>query len=214
MKRYLNIIAIGFLCMGMFSCKKDSFNYPEGTVGISKITNYPTFTINGDPFMSIIKGQSFTDPGATAKEGSNDLKVTVSGSVNTGVAGLYDVTYSAVNKDGFAGTAVRKVAVLPSAVVAGATIAGDYNYAAGGTTSTVSMLAPGFFQASNIWSAATTISAYLISIDGKNIIIPSQTNGFGTLSGTGTLDANGNLQYVATIPEQGINNSVRKWVKK
>lgn len=213
MKKYLMIIILGFIGMTYSSCKKEDFNYPEGYVGISKITKYATFNMKGDAYQSLVKGGTYTEQGVTAKEGSSDLTVTVSGSVNTAVAGLYVISYSATNGDGFPATINRYIAVLPSAEVAGANIAGDYNYATAAATATITKLAPGFYQASNIWSALTTISAYLISVDGQNIIIPSQANAFGTLSGTGTLVGT-SLKYVATIPEQGISNSTRSWVKK
>jgi hypothetical protein len=213
MKKYLVIIILGFIGMTYSSCKKEDFNYPEGYVGISKVTKYATFTMKGDAYQSIVKGGTYTEQGVTAKEGSSDLTVKVSGSVNTAVAGLYIITYSATNGDGFPATVNRYIAVLPSAEVAGSTIAGDYNYATGGTTATITKLAPGFYQADNIWSAATTISAYLISVDGQSIIVPTQANAFGTLSGTGTL-AGSSLKYVVSIPEQSISNSTRSWVKK
>ncbi|TSJ43268.1 DUF5011 domain-containing protein [Mucilaginibacter corticis] len=219
MKKYIKYVGLVLAGVLLFSCKKDNFNYKDGYVGISKITHYPDFTITGGADTSIVVGGSYTDPGATALQGTSPLKVTSSGSVDPTKAGLYTITYSATNVDGFAGTATRYVAVLPSAEVAGSNISGAYTYKAGGASpnATITKVAAGFYYASNVYSGSLTISAYLISVDGKNIIIPSQSTAYGELDGTGVLlgsTSGSALNYTLNLPDQGITARLRNWLKQ
>ncbi len=97
------------------SCKKDSEN-------ISKITYYPDFKMAGDPIYFIPLGNAFTDSGATATEDGNQIPVTVSVSgdyfqysgtqVDISSPNKYIITYSAKNKDGFAGSVERDVYIV------------------------------------------------------------------------------------------------------
>jgi hypothetical protein len=56
----------------------------------------PVITLNGSASMSVVQGSTFTDPGATAtddRDGNITSKVAVWGSVNTGTAGTYTLSY-------------------------------------------------------------------------------------------------------------------------
>lgn len=226
MKKYISYLFI-LAVSGMLltSCQKDNFNYPDGYVGRSKITTYAIFTLTGGAYSSVVKGGTFTDPGATAKQGSETLKVTATGTVNTSTVGLYTITYSAANSDGFDATAIRYVAVLPAAEATGVNIAGKYGYTAGaptasGTPSTITKLAPGFYYTSNVYSGAaggSVIPAYIITSDGLSWIIPSQASAYGNMFGTAVLSGTAvgsTLNYTISIPSAGVNGSVRKWVKQ
>lgn len=217
MKRNIFYIGLILVSMVMFSCNKQSFDYPDGKVGISSITQYPVFTLNGSQYVSVVKGGTYTDAGASAKEGSNTLTVKTASTVNTAAVGMYTVSYSATNKDGFEGTATRTVVVLPSAETPGVDISGKYGYAAGGATVTMTKLAAGFYYVGGIYSAATTIPAYLICVDGTNITVPLQSTAYGRLVGTAVLSGNtpgSTLNYTISLLDQGISNSVRKWLKQ
>jgi hypothetical protein len=217
MKKFLNIVGLIALSVIVFSCKKDdSFNYPEGTVGISKITNYPTFTMTGDAYASVVKGGTFTDPGVSAKEGTTDLEVKVSGQVNTAVVGIYNIVYSATNKDGFAGSVSRTVAVLPAAETAGVDVSGKYsNVGSFNYTATWTKLAPGFYRADNIWggSSAAVIASYILCVDGTNLILPvNSLSAYGRVQGTGTLSA-GTAALKVDLLDQGATGSAKNWKK-
>src|SRR5690349_12978720 len=83
---------------------------PDNTadqVGISRVTYFPTFTMKGDKYIAIVKGGTYTEPGVTAKEGTADIAVTTTGTVNTNTPGVYDIVYSATNKDGFTSSVTR-----------------------------------------------------------------------------------------------------------
>jgi hypothetical protein len=209
---FINILIFYFLAV-LSSCNKDTVIDNESQLGISRITYYATVTLKGNAYMSVVRGSSFTDPGATATSQGQNINVTTTGTVNTGQVGLYTLTYTAVNADNFPASATRTVAVLPSAEVAGTDISGSYYYVpTGANNSTVTKVAPGFYTTTNVWSNATIIPAMFITVDGITITIPNQSTAFGPMSGTGTLVA-GALNYVVSLPAQGISNSTRRWHK-
>jgi len=209
------IISVFLLALVVFtSCKKDEINNTEDKVGSSRVTRFPTFTMNGDRYESVVQGGTYADPGATAKEGEAELQVQTQGQVNTSQVGVYDIVYSAVNKDGFTGTVTRTVAVLPAAEQEGVNIAGNYKYATSAVVSTIEKLAPGFYLANNIWGP-NNIPSYIITTDGRNLVLPlNALSGYGSVQGTGTLDASGNLAYTVDLLAYGITGSTRRWVKQ
>ena len=217
--RYIKFLMLLVLALPFVACEKtEKPDNTEDRVGISRVTNFPVFTLNGEEFMSIVKGGTFTDPGATAKEGSTDLTVSKSGTVNTNTVGVYEIVYSATNKDGFSSSVTRTVAVIPSAEQPGVNIAGKYaNTGSFNYVATMTRLAAGFYVADNVWGggSAAIIAAYIITVDGANLTLPESTlSPYGRVRGTGTLDAAGNLTYVIDLVDQGITGSTRKWRKQ
>lgn len=108
MKKSLICLLLSALAlMNLTSCTKDS-------EGLTKITTYAVITLDGGPIYKVKKGSTYTDPGYTAMQGSEDVtgNVTVSGSVNTNECGFYTITYRVVNPDGFPATAQRTVVVV------------------------------------------------------------------------------------------------------
>jgi len=112
-KYFLIIVSVFFL----YSCEKE-------TEGLSRITYYCNLTLKGNPIEFVSLGGVFTDPGWEADENGKDVtgSVQITGSVNTNVAGLYRLVYSAINSDGYPKTDVRQVVVYdatPSALKSG-----------------------------------------------------------------------------------------------
>lgn len=113
--KYLYILL--FLITGtLVSCVEDDTN------GVSQITNYPIITVNGPSELFVKQGATYNDAGAVSTEGGTEIETTTkitSGSnfgldFNTNAPDQYVVTYSAVNKDGFAGNALKTVWVVPN----------------------------------------------------------------------------------------------------
>lgn len=81
----------------------------------------PVITLNGSAAVSIAQGSTFTDPGATAtddRDGNLSSKIVVSGSVNTGTAGTYTLSYNVRDAAGnFATTLARTVTVTTTGTV-------------------------------------------------------------------------------------------------
>lgn len=105
------LILLSLLAVCFVGCKDD-------TESISRVTNYPDFTMNGDAFIIHQLGDAFTDPGVTATEAGSEIDVTSSsmgtytgGALDVNTSDEYHITYSATNKDGFAGTVGRTVVV-------------------------------------------------------------------------------------------------------
>ena len=89
------------------SCDNDS------SAGVTRITYYPVLTLQGDATMHVDKGTAFADPGCKAELNGEDItsQVVTNSNVDTSKSGVYTVTYSAVNSDGFSASASRTVIV-------------------------------------------------------------------------------------------------------
>jgi len=118
----------------------------------SKITYYVTFALSGDQTMLVPVGTSYVDPGVKAMEGTKDVTSTMktTGTVNANKIGLYPVTYSAVNADGFASSSVRTVIVYDPTVTTD--ISGSY------------LLIPGSYRLTKSSGAHTVFSGYSITL--------------------------------------------------
>jgi len=214
MKKIIPLV-IMVLAFGFSSCEKDEIHNTDTKVGISDVTVYPVLTMAGSQYVSVVQGGSYTEAGVTAKEGSATIQVATTGSVNTSQPGLYTITYSATNKDGFAATTTRTVVVIPAHENAGVNLAGKYDYVAGGYTSSVTKVAEGVYTTDNAWSAGTVIPIVFVSLDGLAISVPNQPTGFGPIFGTGTYNpATKRLVYTLSIPNFGISNSNRNWQRQ
>lgn len=136
------------------------------TDGVTEITYYPTFTLVDGSAIAVEVGQPFTDPGFVCMEGDTDIsdKVKVSGSVDTNQLGVYTLTYSATNVDGFSGSVNRQVSVYNPAVttdIAGSYTASDgthrLTFSSGVTTAysgyavNIIKMAPGIFSVSDFF---------------------------------------------------------------
>jgi len=92
------------------------------TANVSRQTDFPVITLNGEAQEVILQGDTYTEQGAVATEGGEEIPyetVYVPGvlygadGVDTDLPDFYVVQYSAVNQDGFAGSALRSVIVVP-----------------------------------------------------------------------------------------------------
>ncbi len=98
----LKYLIISLLFISLFSCKKgDSYD-------ISTVTIFASFEY--EPNVLVAQGDAFT-PSAIATEGGTTLDVTVTGSADVNSIGVYEITYSATNSDGYDGTVLQIVIV-------------------------------------------------------------------------------------------------------
>jgi len=103
-----NIKTLFFLVLSfatLYSCSQ------EEEIG-STVTIYPTLTINGEQVVTVNKGTTYVELGASATAGTATLPVTTTGTVNSNVIGVYKITYEAFNSDGFAASKIRTVIVM------------------------------------------------------------------------------------------------------
>lgn len=76
----------------------------------------PVVTLNGPGSITIDQGTPWVDPGVTAHDGCDgEIPIVVEGYVNTDIPGTYLLRYSASDRSGNHGTAVRTVTVVEAA---------------------------------------------------------------------------------------------------
>lgn len=168
--------------VGIVSCKKDNFNYPAGTVGISKIIYFPIISTNGSKTQVFVQGTPFTDSGATAILNGAAVTYTTSQAITSTTApGVYEVTYTAANPQGYTASDWRIVVVVDPAQAADPTViannfSGTYLRAATGVTSTWTKIGPGVYTVENVGGAASGVGLLGIAENpsGNNIVIPVQ----------------------------------------
>lgn len=201
----------------LISCNKYDPHDTDRRVGISTITHYVVLTLKGDPFQSVVQNGSFTDSGATAFENGTAVAYSVSGSIDFTSLGIYTLTYSAVNKDGYTSSITRKVAVIPGPELPGVDLSGSYNnVGAASLTASIKKLAPGVYFTSNCWGGASeaVIPAYFLCSDGVNITVFYQNYSiYGNLDGAGTFDA-GLITWTITLEDQGPFTDTKSWQKQ
>ena len=108
MKNIFKAMAFLLITVWFVSCHEIT------TEDVTRITYYPSITILGDELAIIIKGTAYTDAGCTVDLNGKDVTdqvITVS-NVNPNAVGMYSVTYTAVNEDGFSVSARRDVFVV------------------------------------------------------------------------------------------------------
>ena len=111
MKKNILFTMLFALCaLVLTSCDKKS-------EGLSRVTYYPSITLDGDSYMVWEKGEAYVEPGYYSELNGEDVtsQVTVSGNVDVNKSGIYTLTYTTVkNEDGFDASASRTVVVLDS----------------------------------------------------------------------------------------------------
>ena len=145
----------------------------------SEITEYADFNMEGESFIYHQVGTAFTDPGVTAMEGEDELEVQITGTVDPNVTGVYYITYSAVNSDGFAASADRIVAVGDKEVAFNRDLSGVY--AVGTSSNTVTITEPGIYQNSDVLPP-NSISVWMVDLGNGDLVIPPQPSRFGSVS--------------------------------
>lgn len=167
-------------------------------------TTAPNITLTGASDMTITKGATWSDPGATASDDEDgDLtgQIVITGSVDANVAGVYHLTYTATDKAGNSSDVSRTVTVSWS----GAQLAGSYNvtdtciiagspnistYTSVATASIGQTYRALFSNLSTVFTGNT-----YMDITAGNFTIPAQyPNGTGSVyevTGSGTISVQG-----------------------
>jgi hypothetical protein len=109
-KTLLYSLMLGMSVFSLTSCNDDKDELTD-----SRLTYYVNLEMQGDAFVQVPIGSSYTDAGCTATMNGQDVtsRIVTSGldEIDVNTAGLYDVTYSAINDDGFPASVSRTVAV-------------------------------------------------------------------------------------------------------
>lgn len=107
MKKVLKTMTLALTVVVLASCNKVT------TEGVTRITYYPSVSILGDATILWPQGTAFVDPGCYAEKQGEDItsQVQITGLPDVSKPGIYTITYSATNEDGFSATAKRTVFV-------------------------------------------------------------------------------------------------------
>ena len=154
MKKILYSLMSFLITLSFTSCND------ETTQDLSVVTHYVTLELNGDELTLVPLGTTYTDEGVIALEGDEDVssEVIVDNSVNSNNVGIYTVTYSATNKDGFPSSIERTVAVYDpsvnvniegSYIVNGARTSGTTVSPYSGFSVSLTQIAPGIYEISD-----------------------------------------------------------------
>lgn len=160
------------------------------TSGYTRTTYYPVITLKGDVALSIPVGGQYTEPGFTATMGDKDATkiVKVSGTVDPTKPGVYTITYSAVNEDGFSASVSRFIGVISPAAAA-MDISGAYKRNAGALgVATVKKVSgyDGLYTNNNPGGIATpdVIVVYMFHTEPTVVSAPAQPTSAGTFACT------------------------------
>ena len=192
-----------------FSCEEDKV-----TEGISSITYYPVITLKGEQWNQVAVGGTFTDPGATAKEGDTEIQVKVSGTVDTKTPGVYVITYDAVNKDGYSSTEYRYIGVISAAATTD--ITGSYQRNAGANgVSKVTKVSGNLYKADNVGGVAVPApgdAVLFYYFDKGKIGVPYQLTPGNAFECTNASIKEG-VSYSWVVINPGFGTALRTFVK-
>lgn len=110
MKKLFNIILLSVAVFFASSCGE------KESLGVTQVTYFPVIELVGDSELLVEKGAEYLEPGYTAVMNGEDVtdQVQVTSTVDASKSGIYSVTYSMTNEDGFSASTSRKVIVLDS----------------------------------------------------------------------------------------------------
>lgn len=176
----------------------------------SRITYYPIITVNGEPLITMLVGGSYTDAGAKAFAGETELTVVSEGTVDASTPGVYTISYTAENVDGFSSKKFRYVGVMTQEALDD-NLTGKYQRTAGKKgISTWTKTLPGLYKATDVGGADLQAQyVYVFNIKKNIIVVPTQA-----LGGTGTDVTTTNADGSANIPfvPGPIGTTSYKWV--
>ncbi len=180
MKKLIPILMLSLVAV-FTSCEKDEINNTDTRVGVSDVTFYPILSLKGQQYMAVPLNGTWTDPGVDAKEAGATITYATTGTVNTAVPGVYRLTYSAQNKDGFSASLNRWVAVYSTDATAAANdLSGNYARSTNGSVAVWTKLAPGVYRVDNPGGApGTNLTVIVFNPTGLTIKIPLQTSNDG-----------------------------------
>lgn len=217
MKHIVKIILFAGL-IAMASCENDeSENIAKGVI------RYPSIVLEGEDPLVIEAGGTFTDPGAKAFLGTDDITTELESesNVDANTPGVYQVTYtvSTTNELGQESTVtLNRTVSVTDGDVSGVDISGTYRRDGNPANAlvTVTKIKNGVFQSDNLRGSATNqVVGRIYAIGNNNIVVPITNSVFGRLEGEGTI-AGSNFSYTLTFldpPNTGATN-FRNFVKQ
>lgn len=189
--------------------------FPSKVVDVT----YPLITLKGDSVVSIPVGGTYTDAGATLTDdltgAVTDITADEEGTVDVNTPGLYFVTYTAGNANGFRTIKQRPVAVTD--VDTSWDLSGEYERIDFDVFPVLTEVANGLYFNSNIGgSNGTVYYGYMAQLDDTTLVVPIQYMYDGTtLEGLDpTLTVSGDtVVYTYVVDNVGFGPAVRVFTK-
>lgn len=94
------------MALGFSSCNDDNDELTD-----SRLTYYPVLEMAGDEIIEVPIGTAYVEPGCTATINGEEVAVDIAGAIDSSTPGIYYITYTATNEDGFSKSVSRTVAV-------------------------------------------------------------------------------------------------------
>lgn len=207
MKRIKNIFVMVAVLASIVACDRD-FDSDEIAVGVIR---FPAIQVLGDPVVIVPAGSSYTDAGARASLGTDDITSTLetTNNINLNAPGIYTVNYSVstVNELGQESsvTQVRTVVVPPTTPNTTVDLSGTYTRttAAGVAPVNWTKVAPGLYLNDNVGAvippSVAILPVFVFHYANGTISVPAQPvpNGYNFLGANVTLTPAG---YNIVIP--------------
>jgi hypothetical protein len=205
------LIAMALPLLLLTGCKKDTSADVSKTVKVSS----PEITLNGNAFVIVAVGTPYTDAGAKLKDditgAITDIQPT-SNPVNTAHPGMYVVTFTASNANGFEVSVTRLVAVSKS--FGSVNREGTYLRTATGVNCFITKLADGVYELKNPagFGGSPNTIVYMAETAANAFTCPAQPSDFGTMSVV-------NINFTATgvtwnVLNPGFGTGTRTFVKQ
>lgn len=173
----------------VFSVIDSDGNRTEQTVDIFIDNIPPVITLNGDSFLTLYQGESYTDQGATVADNLDEsVAISSYGSVDTSTPGLYTLTYKATDQAGNLSEVKRNIEVLRNQPNPAITWDIDKNGKVDALTDGLLLIRYLFgLRGSGLVSGAIATDATILTEDIE--LIMEQTNSFADIDNNGLVDA-------------------------
>jgi hypothetical protein len=218
MKKIKNILVMVAVLVTTLACDRE-FDSDDIAVGVIR---FPAIQVLGDPVVIVNQGGTYSDVGASASLGTDDIssQIETSSNLNLNVPGVYSVNYSVTNVNELnqesTVTELRVVVVAPSNPNNSRDLSGIYHRVqpTGTGIATWTKVAPGLYVNDNLGGviapSQAIIPVYVFDLADGTTTIPLQpvTNGYvPTVANITITPAGYNLSIPAT-PGFGTQNRV------
>lgn len=194
--------ALGVLLL-QACAKEPSFDYPEGTVGGSKVVNFPSVAIKGERLIIQNQGVPYMEAGAETALQGQPVEYTTTGTVDINTPGVYELTYTASSPDGYSASDFRTVVIMSTAAdVTNNNFSGTYNRELTGLNSTWTKTGRGVYDVENPGGAAAGVGfiVKLVNYQGTKIAIPRQQAFDPSINGLNTIKSTSEVYRATDVP--------------
>lgn len=218
MKRIKNILVITAALLVVMGCDRefDSDDIAVGTI------RFPAIQVQGDPVVVVNQGGTYTDAGARALLGADDISNTIETTTDLDLtaAGVYTINYSVTNINELdqesTVTEQRVIVVAPANPNTSRNLAGTYHrpQATGIGVAVWTQIAPGLYINDNVGGVVAphpaVIPVYVFDFADGTTTIPQQPvpNGYVSLAANITITPTGYNLAIPATPGFGTINRV------